>query len=383
MKGLPMTNIPRTIVVVLLTGHGLIHLMGAAKAFGWADVNQLSQPIGHTAGILWLAAALLLLATAALLAIGAPTWWWAVAGVAAATSQVAIATSWGDAKAGTVINVVLIVGAAYAFASVGPTSYHAQWRSQARKALVQVDPEQPRVTEADLAGLPQPLAAYVRRSGAVGQPRTSNFHAEMHGRIRSGPDAVWMPFTGEQLNTYGVQPSRAFIIDATRSGLPVTVLHLYDHTTATMRGRLLSVATVVDAAGPEMDRSETVTVFNDLVVLAPGAIIDAPVRWTALDADHVWGVFSTGDQSVAAVLTFNAQHDLVDFASPDRFRASADGASFSKQDWSTPVNAFRKCGGFRLPTNGEGRWDAPAPEGAFTYLEFHLDDIQYNVHAAR
>ena len=45
-----------------------------------------------------------------------------------------------------------------------------------------------------------------------------------------------------------------------------------------MRGKLLSLATVVDAAGPEMDRSETVTVFNDLVVLAPGAIVDAPVQ---------------------------------------------------------------------------------------------------------
>ena len=378
-----MTNIPRILVVVLLTGHALIHLLGVAKGFGWAAVSELSQPIGAAAGMLWLIATLLLLATAALLATSAPTWWWAVAGAAAVTSQAAIATSWGDARAGTVINVLLVVGAAYAFASVGPTSYHAQWRSQARKALVQVEPEHTRVTEADLAGLPSPLAAYVRRSGAVGQPRTASFHAELHGRIRSGPDAVWMPFTGEQVNTYGVQPSRAFIIDATRSGLPVTVLHLYDHTTATMRGRVLSVATVVDAAGPEMDRSETVTVFNDLVVLAPGAIIDAPVRWTALDADHVRGVFSTGDQSVAAVLTFNAQNDLVDFASQDRFRSSADGSSFCKQDWSTPVNAFRECGGFRLPTAGQGRWDAPAPEGAFTYLEFHLDDIQYNVSGAR
>ena len=27
---------------------------------------------------------------------------------------------------------------------------------------------------------------------------------------------------------------------------------------------------------------------------------------------------------------------------------------------------------------GEGRWDAPLPEGLFTYLEFHVDDIVYN-----
>ena len=111
-----------------------------------------------------------------------------------------------------------------------------------------------------------------------------------------------------------------------------------------------------------MDRSETVTVFNDLVVLAPGAIVDAPAQWTTLDAEHVRGVYTTGDQSVAAVLTFNAHHDLVDFVSQDRFRASADGTSFTKQEWSTPLSGFRETGAFRISTVGEGRWNAPAPE---------------------
>jgi len=378
-----MSNIPRSIVVVLLTAHGLIHLLGAAKGLGWAEVNQLSQPIGPAAGALWLVAAVLVLASAAILATGAATWWWALAGAAALTSQLSIATSWGDAKAGTVINVLLVLGAAYGFASAGPTSYQAKWQHRAARALADVEPQQRDVTEADLSPLPQPLAAYVRGSGAVGKPRVTSLCAAIHGRIRSGPDAAWMPFTGEQVNTYGPPPTRAFIIDATKSGLPVTVLHLYDHTTATMRGKLLSLATVVDAAGPEMDRSETVTVFNDLVVLAPGAIVDAPVNWTTLDAEHVRGVYTTGDQSVAAVLTFNAHHDLVDFVSQDRFRASADGTSFTKQEWSTPLSGFRETGGCRISTVGEGRWNAPAPEGAFTYLEFHLDSINYNVHSAR
>ncbi len=335
------------------------------------------------AAILWLAAAVLVLASAALLATGAPTWWWAVAGAAAVTSQAAVATSWGDARAGTVINVLLVLGAAYGFASVGPTSYHAQWQDRAARSLAGVEPRQPALTDSDLEALPEPLAQYVRRSGAVGQAKVTSLRADIHGRIRSGPDAAWMPFTGEQVNTYGASPTRAFIIDATRSGLPVTVLHLYDHTTATMRGKLLSVATVVDAAGPEMDRSETVTVFNDLVVLAPGAIADAAVDWTDIDASHVRGVYTSGDQRVSAILTFSAQHDLVDFASQDRSRASADGASFVKQDWSTPLSEYGTAGGHHLATAGEGRWDAPAPEGAFPYLEFHLDGIRYNVQSAR
>jgi hypothetical protein len=191
-----------------------------------------------------------------------------------------------------------------------------------------------------------------------------------------------MPFTGEQLNTYGARPQRVFIMDATRSGLPVTVLHSFRDSTATMRVKLLSIFTVVDAHGPEMDRGETVTVFNDLVVLAPGAIVDAPVRWTAVDAQHVRGTFTDGDQSVSAELTFDTQHDLVDFVSEDRLRASTDGKSFQRQGWSTPLAEHRYVDGRRVLVTGQARWQAPEPEGSFTYLELHLDDIAYNNHSA-
>jgi hypothetical protein len=156
------------------------------------------------------------------------------------------------------------------------------------------------------------------------------------------------------------------------------VLHSFKDNTATMRAKVLSLVPVVNASGAEMDRGETVTVFNDLVVLAPAAIVGAPVRWTAVDAQHVRGVFTDGDQSVSAVLTFDAQHDLVNFTSDDRSRASTDGRSFDPLRWSTPLSGHRDVDGRRVMATGEGRWHAPEPEGLFTYVEFHIDYIAYN-----
>jgi hypothetical protein len=375
-----MTGSVRWVVVAVLAGHGLIHLLGAVKGFGWAEVSQLKQPIGPGGGLVWLLAAVLVLASAVLIAAGAPTWRWAVAVLAAMVSEVAIATAWSDAKFGTAANLILLLAAGYGFASLGPASFHAQFRDRAVEAAAGAHAASTAlVTEADLADLPKPLADYVRRSGAVGRPRVTSFSAQFHGRIRSGPDQSWMPFTGEQFNTYGPHPQRVFIMDATRSGLPVTVLHSFKDTTATMRAKVLSVFTVVNASGPEMDRGETVTVFNDLVVLAPGAIVDAPVRWTAVDAHHVRGVFTDGDQTVSAELTFDANHDLVDFVSADRLRASTDVKSFEPQVWSTPLAEHRDADGRRILVMGEGRWHAPEPEGLFTYVEFHTDDITYNL----
>ena len=106
-----MTTVVRWIVVAVLVGHGLIHFLGVAKGFGWAEVPALKQPIGARGGVLWLLAATLVLASAVFIAVGAPTWWWVVAVCAAAVSQVAIATSWSDAKAGTVVNVLLVLAA--------------------------------------------------------------------------------------------------------------------------------------------------------------------------------------------------------------------------------------------------------------------------------
>jgi hypothetical protein len=371
----------RWMVVVVLVVHGLLHLPGVAAGFGWAEIEQLGQPIGPAGAVLWLLAALLVLATAATLAVGAPTWWWVLAAVAAVVSQTAILTSWSDAGAGTAVTVLLVLMAGYGFLAEGPTSFHARWREHATSAVRVQRTDPPVLTEADLDVLPGPLATYVRRTGAVGRPRVVSVHAELRGRIRSGPDSGWMSFTGEQLNTYGPRPQRAFLIDAIRGGLPVTVLHSYADTTATMRGRLLSLVTVLDSAGPEMNRGETVTVFNDLVLLAPGALVDAPVEWTEVDGDRVRGVFTTGDQRVSADLLFDDSGDLVDFHSPDRLRASEDGSSFTRQPWSTPITERRDFHGVRLPAVGRARWLDPETGDWFTYIELEFTDVAHNVRA--
>ena len=58
----------RWIVLVLLAVHGLIHLMGFAKASGYAQLPQLTQPISREMGLLWLAAGLLVTASAVMVA---------------------------------------------------------------------------------------------------------------------------------------------------------------------------------------------------------------------------------------------------------------------------------------------------------------------------
>jgi hypothetical protein len=322
-------------------------------------------------GAAWLATALLVIGSALLLARSV-RWWWAVGAVAVVASQTLIVTAWSDARAGSIANALLLLAVVHGYASHGPTSYRREFERRSRAALAAAI-KGAVVTESDLAALPGPVAAYVRQSGAVGHGRVSNFHAQISGRIRSGPSGRWMPFHGQQVNTCASDPARLFFIEAAMLGFPLDVLHVFVGRSATMRVKAGSLVRIVDAAGPAMDQSETVTVFNDLCVLAPSALLDASIAWEEIDSRHVRGAFTRGPHTVRAVLAFNDADELIDFVSDDRF------AGVVPQRWSTPLRRYRSFGTTRIAADGDGRWQPADPQGAFTYIEFHVDDIAYDV----
>jgi hypothetical protein len=264
------------------------------------------------------------------------------------------------------------------WSATGPTSFAAEYERLATAELA-LGHRPGQVTEVDLAPLPPPVARFLRATGAVGAPRISNFRATIHGRIRSDVGQRWMPFTGEQVNRYGPVPSRLFHITARMRGAPVDVLHSFIGEAATMRVRALSIVPIVDARGQEMNRSETVTIFNDMCVLAPAALVDADIAWEPVDDRTARGDYTRLGQVVGATLYFDDQDRLIDFVSDDRFRSSGDGSEFTSQRWSTPLCGYRPVRGRTVCTIGTANWH-PDPDGpGTTYLDFRLDDIEYNV----
>lgn len=360
--------------IALMTLHALVHTIGFVKALAPAKVPQLKLPISLPLGLLWLSAALLLIVS--MVALGAwSRWWWALGGVALVASQVTIATSWSDAKLGTLPNLVLLLGVSYGFLTQGPSSFEAQLeRDITRRVAATTTP--PLVTEADLAGLPELVQRYLRATGAVGRPRVKSYRARFRGRIRSGADSAWMAFDAEQ-QSFVEPPQRFFLMRATQYGLPVQAFHRLVGGAATMRVRLLGGVTLVDASGPTMDRSETVTLLNDMCILAPASLLEGAIVWQPIDSRSVSATFTHGANTITAVLVFDAAGLLSDFVSDDRARASADGRTFTPQRFSTPVRDYRRYGGQLLASYGEAHYHPP--EGEFAYGEFHILDVRFNV----
>lgn len=362
---------------LLLVPHAIIHIMGFAKAFGLVSLEQLRIPISRPMGTLWLVATALLLAAVAAL-FAAPRWFWMMGALGLAASQTAIIASWRDARFGTIVNVVLLAVVIYAAFAWGPFGLRAEYERLVRRGLAQkmTSTRPPDITEADLAVLPPLVQRYLRFAGVVGTPRVQGVRARLTGRIRGSAMAPWMPFRAEQHNFYD-PPHRYFWMEATRGGLPIEGLHAYNEADASMRIRLLSLVPVVDLGGTDLMRTETVTVFNDMCLFAPGRLLDPSIRWREIDARSVEATYTNGPHTIRAVLLFDDCGALVNFRSDDRPALAEDGQTMLPQRWSTPIRDYRTIGPYRLATRGEGRY-APS-SGEYAYIEIEVHEVSTEI----
>ena len=362
------------IFAIVLIVHGLIHLLGFAKAFGLADLPQLSKPISPSLGALWLLAALLFLASAAALFVW-PRWWCAIGACAIVVSMFLIVGFWTDAKFGALGNFVALIGVLFGFLAQGPVSLQAAYERDVDRALAHLAPAEP-IGDADLAHLPVPVQRYLRGAGVIGQPRVRNFHVRMHGRFRNGRDARWMPVTAEQYNVVD-EPARLFCMNASMFTIPVQGYHRYVGLSATMRVKAAGAVSVVEVSGTEMNQGETVTMFNDMCVMAPATLIHSAIGWEPVDDRSARASFTNAGHTIRAELSFNEAGELTNFSSDDRYQTSPVGKSLKKVRWSTPLGSYRSFGPARLASGGEARWHEPS--GEYAYIEFAFDDVQYNV----
>lgn len=257
------------------------------------------------------------------------------------------------------------------------TAMKSTYRKEVESALQKLNRNREEIlTENDIQKLPIPVQKYLHFVGVVGKPKVKSVMVKATGQIKSNPDdSQYMNFASEQYNIFD-KPFRAFYIKARKMGIPAIGLHLYKDITARMIIKIAGLFKVADARGPEMDKGETVTVFNDMCFMAPACLIDPNIEWELIDQLTVKACFTNGSVKISAVLTFDEEGKLIDFISNDRYE-SADGKIYRNYPWRTPVKEYGFFNGYHLPAKAEAIW--VKPEGDFCYGIFNLNQIQYNV----
>lgn len=357
-------------IIILI--HALIHLMGFAKAFNLASFEQLTHSISRPMGLLWLFTTLLFLVSQVLL-IGKIDYWWLMGLAGILLSQVLILSTWSDAKAGTIANLIILIPVIIGYFQNRPDSFKNRFETVVQEQLApSLNPEL--ITETDLAHLPPIVQKYLQYTGALGKPKVHNFSATLTGEMKMNQENPWLNIRSRQYNFYKKR-SRTFYIESKMFGVPFDGLHSYIGDQAIMDIKVASIYPVANAKGDLMTQSETVTLFNDMCIFAPATLIDSTIQWKEIDPLTVEATFSNAGHQIQAQLFFNDTGELIDFSSNDRYE-SADGIEYKNYKWTTPIKNYQEINGYKIPAYGEAIWHYP--DGPFVYARFNISEVEYN-----
>lgn len=348
-------------IPVVLLLHGLIHSIGFLKA----GVRSASV-VGRFP---WLVACILFIA-AAIIAWSGRNWWFGLAAPAVVLSQVLIFIDWRTAKAGTFVNACVLLAIATA---LGNFRFEARFRKDVSQSLDRPAAPARRIDSEALDTLPAVVRRYIQYTGAAAKPIPQNMQVVLSGKMRS-QQKDWFPFRSEQFNGFE-HPSRFFYMKGKMGGLVVPGYHHYVRGQAVMDIRLFGLFPVIQASGTVMNTTETVTLFNDWCLMAPGRLADKRIHWyKGKDSLQAEAVFTNGNTSIRATLFFNAQGQLINFVSADRTEVN----SRQRLPFSTPCGNYKSFNGYLLPSEAFAVWQYPG--GAFTYGRFRVESVDYDIH---
>lgn len=219
------------------------------------------------------------------------------------------------------------------------------------------------VTEADLAGLPEPAQRFLRVAEVVGRPRDRSFVVRSDARFRLRPGQRFQPCWAWQYNT-ATPISRVFSmrLDLARV-VPMVGVDSWIAGRGRLHGTLLGLIPVAEGTGREFDIGELVTWLDDACLLAPSMLLVPAVTWTAVDDRSFDVTVSESGVAATARVTLDQDDRLVQVSTTDRWVTLRSGLMRAR--WTTPVDGWTRHGHRWIPTGGRAIWHLP--DGPYEY----------------
>ena len=322
-------------------------------------------------GLLWILTGGLFV-IAGLLFFRRKTFWIFFDFAALIISEGLILGTWKYPGVGSLVNLGIL---AASLLSLRAVSFEKKFDKEIRENFLQnLTTDNQILAGSDVETLPEPVKRYLKYTHSIDKPIINHFKVELGGQIRKDGLSPWMDFHSRQYN-FLFPPVRLFFMKARMRRIPVAGFHRYRNGEASMDIRLLSLFSIQNQSGREMEISETVTFFNEMCCLAPATLIDKRIRWLKSYKDKVKAEFTNSGITIAAWLYFNELGELINFISEDRYAATPK-KGMRKLRWSTPLSNYRDFGGVRLAGTAETIYRYPV--GDFCYGKFRIENIEYN-----
>jgi hypothetical protein len=229
----------------------------------------------------------------------------------------------------------------------------------------------PALTEAALAGLPEPAQRWLRNSGVVGQKRPTTVRLRYGGEFRLGEDKGWLPYTSQTYYTTN-PPALLWTVEMRMFGVaPIVGRDQYRDGEGSIRMKVLSLVPVADKAGGGLDQGDLLRYLGETIWFPAGAV--APyIRWEPRDADSAVATMTYGGVTASLTFVFDAEGRVIRQEAADRY----NDARGRPEPWSVPITGHGQFDGVRVPTEGTAVWNYAT--GDYTYIHWRVSDVQYD-----
>lgn len=360
----------KILFLFMLVSHGLIHFMGFAKSFGYAELPELTQAIQRPLGLLWLLAALLFFITGFYWQKGVTHWWmWATP--ALLLSQSVIILNWPDTRWGTLANLAIAGVALVAWAQ---WSFWGMLQQEIKSHIPAKLPLSRLVQNTDLEHLPPIVERWLKRSGIVGKPWIHTVQLNQKGQMRTTPGGKWRTVTAKQ---YFTADHPGFIWFAKVKLLPGLFLlgrDKYQDNQGHVLIKALGLLTVVNSQGAEIDQGLLLRYLGEMVWFPTTAL--APwVHWDELNATSSKATLTWGGTKVEGVFYFSPEGDFKRLEA-QRYFERETGATLENWCIDVPPQSYQEFQGIRLPTHVDVTWRLK--EGDFNGFKLDIAQVKYN-----
>ncbi len=351
--------------------HGLIHIMGMVKEWGFGLSSQLNSKklfviSPKLAGFLWLLVCMVLLLSAVLLLVR-KDWYWIPLIFSITISQFLIITYWHDAKWGSVLNIILLILIAFAAASF---FFNRMARKEAAHAVSNSNVEGISISSDMLQELPPVVQRWITNTQMVGNEFGSIVRLVQTGRMKTEPGGQGMSFDAEQTTT--LDPP-AFVWNARiHSFVDIAGRDKFENGQGNMLIKAASLIPIADAHGKEIDQGSMLRFMAEMIWY-PQAAFNDYLDWEEIDRNHARVTMSYGDITASGVYTFNDDGFPIAFEAP-RYREVK--GKYSLETWSIRISEYRYFNGIPIGAHSEVTWRLK--EGDFTWLILDIQTIEYS-----
>jgi hypothetical protein len=224
----------------------------------------------------------------------------------------------------------------------------------------------------DLKDLPYPVQNWLTNSNIIGRERIKTVRLKQEGKMRTKINGPWMPTKAEQYFTVE-EPGFVWIADVKMAPfVHLSGIDIFNTGKGKMNIKVLSLFSVVDSEGPEMDSSTMMRYLAEMMWF-PTAALSPYIKWEEIDMCTAKVIMEHEGISVSGIFYFNEKGDILRFVGK---RYKEVNGKYILSDWGGVNKEFKEFDGIRIPSKSDVTWFEE--DGEFNWFKLEITELQYN-----